>query len=351
MSDDADWQRVRRLLAPGTVLREAIDSILGARMGALVVVGGTPQVLDLVEGGFFIDCELTPARLYELAKMDGAILVSGDLRRILYANVELVPDPRLPSQETGVRHRTAERVARQTNAMVIAVSQRRHQVSVYVGDRKRVLRDPAVVLAKANQALQALEKARSAFDLAIEALNALEFEDAVTLSEVAAVLRRSALVRRIGEEIAEYVEELGTEGRLVEMQLHQLLAGVQEEEALVVRDYCHRPEEAGDILELLTRAEPDGLVEPTAVARLLGFAGANQEMPLSPRGFRLLRKIPRLPPQVVENLVDGLGSLQRILEASVVELDDVEGIGEARANAIKEGLRRIRSQVSPHRPT
>ncbi|MFY9527146.1 MAG: DNA integrity scanning diadenylate cyclase DisA, partial [Limnochordia bacterium] len=196
------------LVAPGTQLYEGLESILKAKTGALIVIGDTPEVLQLVSGGFRIDSEMHPAALYELAKMDGAIVLSTDTKRILYANAQLIPDPMIPSSETGTRHKTAERVAKQTGQLVISISQRRNVITIYKGNAKYILRDVSVILAKANQALSTLEKYRSVFRQSLVNLSALEFEDLVTLTDVATVLQRSQMVARIASEIESYVLQL-----------------------------------------------------------------------------------------------------------------------------------------------
>jgi diadenylate cyclase len=341
--------KVLRAVAPGTPLREGLESILRARTGALIVVGDNPEVMQLVDGGFRIDSEFQSASLYELAKMDGAIILSQDARRILNANATLIPDPGVPSHETGIRHRTAERVARQTGNLVIAISQRRHIISLYKGSTKYTLRDIAVILTKANQALQTLEKYKSVLDQALTNLSALELEDLVTVMDVVLVVQRTEMVRRIVAEIDRYIWELGTEGRLVSMQLEELVANVAEEGALIIRDYLAAGEtRAVDaVRDLMGGWESEDLLDLAGIARILGLGTTPSalENPVSPRGYRILRKIPRLPMPVIENLVNHFGTLQRVLRASIEELDEVEGIGEVRARAIKEGLRRLREQA------
>ncbi len=344
-----DFWKVLRAVAPGTPLREGLESILRARTGALIVVGDNPEVMRLVDGGFRIDSEFQSASLYELAKMDGAIILSQDARRILAANATLIPDPGVPSHETGIRHRTAERVARQTGHLVIAISQRRHIISLYKGSTKYTLRDIAVILTKANQALQTLEKYKSVLDQALTNLSALELEDLVTVSDVVLVVQRTEMVRRIVAEIDRYIWELGTEGRLVSMQLEELVANVAEEGALIIRDYLAAGEtRAVDaVRDLMGGWESEDLLDLAGIARILGLGTTPSalENPVCPRGYRILRKIPRLPMPVIENLVNHFGTLQKVLRASIEELDEVEGIGEVRARAIKEGLRRLREQA------
>lgn len=338
-----------RMVAPGTMLYDGLEMILRARTGSIIVVGDTQEVLDLVNGGFKIDAEMHPSSLYELAKMDGAIILSADARRILYANTHLTPDPMIPTQESGMRHRTAERVAKQTGQLVLAISQRRDLISLYKGNFKYTLRDVSVILAKANQALSTLEKYRAVFEQSLTNLTALEFEELATLYDVTACIQRAQMVHRIRTEIERYIVELGIEGRLVRMQLEELVSDIQDEGYLVIQDYFapQNDETAVDVWESLTEWSSDDLLELTLIARRLGYASHmnNLDFSVTPRGYRVLTKVPRLPMPVIENLVQEFDGLPSIVNASMEELDNVEGIGEVRARAIQEGLRRIREQA------
>ncbi len=344
-----------RILAPGTPLREGLENILRAKTGALIVIGDSPQVMELVEGGFEINSEFSPASIYELGKMDGAIVLSSDAKRILAANTQLIPDPGIPSVETGIRHRTAERVARQTGEMVVSISQRRSVITLYKGAMKYVLRDISVILAKANQAVQTLEKYKTVLDRALVNLSELELADMVTVYDVAKAIQRTEMVLRIVKEIERYISELGTEGRLVSMQLDELVTDVEPEGLLIIQDYCtilheKTPEE---ILQTIRNWSAEDLLDLSLISRALGFMGnvGALDQPVSPRGYRILDKVPRLPWPVIENLVQTFGTLQEILQATIEELDEVEGIGEVRARAIKEGLNRFRDQIMLDRHT
>ena len=345
--DDLVYKNLE-LVAPGTQLYEGLENILKAKTGALIVVGDSPEVLELVNGGFKIDAEMHPAALYELAKMDGAIVLSSAAKRILYANTQLTPDAMIPSYETGTRHRTAERVAKQTDQLVISISQRRNVITVYKSGWKYILREVSVILAKANQALSTLEKYRSVFQQSLTNLSALEFEDLVTLADVTTVLQRSQMVSRIASEIERYVIQLGSEGRLVHMQLEELMADIKDEGLLVFKDYFElggvNPQ---DVWAEIEEWDSEDLLNLSLMTKALGYSASisSLEQSVTPRGYRILAKIPRLPMPVIENLVKEFGDLSTIMEASIEELDDVEGIGEVRAKAIKEGLRRLREQV------
>lgn len=333
-----------RLVAPGTALRAGMERIIQARMGALIVVGAGPEVLSVCSGGFLLDAEFTPPRLSELAKMDGAIILTADCARIVRANVHLVPDPNIPTSETGTRHRTAERVARQIEVPVVTVSEDRAEVAIHVRALKRSIEPTPRVLARADQALQILARYRTRLDAVSAALSALEVEDLVTMRDVTMVLQRAEMVRRISEEIEGYVIELGSDGRLVLLQLDELMGGVAADRRLVAKDYsvANHEAELAHVMERLARLDDESLVDP---AHVLGVLGLPTEIGLDaavqPRGFRLLHKIPRLPEAVSDHIVERFSDLPTLMRASEAELVQVEGVGDARARAIKEGLARI----------
>jgi len=344
---DAKFIKTIKSLAPGTIFRDGLENVLRAKMGALVVVGDSPTVLAVVDGGFAISCEFTPAGFYELAKMDGALILSADTRRILYCNAQLVPDSTIPTSETGTRHRTAERMAKQTGVLVLAISQRRNFITVYLGESRYTLTDITVLLSRANQALQTLEKYQSVLNRGLSTLSALEFEDLVTLSDVAEVIIRAEHVSRIAKEIQHHIIELGSEGRLISMQMEELTPE-DDEVLLLIKDYCV----STDILTHESVREqlaalPEEMLDIYNVCRILGYGVTPNavDVPVAPRGFRLLNHIPRLPMPVMENLVVYFKTLKRIFSATIDELDDVDGIGEVRAKTIKDGLKRLREQA------
>jgi len=345
--------RVLRIVAPGTGLRDGLENILRAKTGALIVIGDGPEVMEIAEGGFAVNADFTPANLYELAKMDGAIILNGDAKRIIAANTQLIPNLSIPSSETGIRHRSAERVAKQTDAMVISISQRRGVITIYRGNFKYVLRDLSVILAKANQAVQTLEKYRSALDTVVAQLSIVEFDEAVTLFDVAKAIQRVEMVLRVVKEIERYISELGIEGRLISMQLEELVANVKDEGLFIIRDYFTAVDDktADSVLEMIGSWPAEDLLDLSLIARALGYPGSSSilDQNVAPRGYRILEKIPRLPSPVIENLVRQFGSLQKIMNASIEELDAVEGIGEVRARSIKEGLLRYRDQLMQER--
>ena len=333
------------MVAPGSLLREGIDNIVHARTGGLVVIGDPDELSFLFSGGIKLDVDYSPQLLYQLAKMDGAIVVNSNATKIAWANTQLMPDPTILSAETGTRHRTAERVSKQTDAIVIAVSQRREVVSLYVDGGKYILEDIPVVLAKANQALATLDKYRSRLDQVSTRLTALEFEGGVTLHDVLTVLQRAELVTRMAVEIERYIVELGTEGRLIEMQLEETMVGVAGDRAALLHDYLadSSEESYAAVLDGIARLPHQDLLDFGRLAELLGYDRKvnTLDYPVSPRGYRILGRIPRLPKLVVQNIVREFRGLDEILAATDPELESVEGVGEIRAKDIREGLRRL----------
>jgi len=314
-------------------------------MGALIVVGDGPEVLNICSGGFLLDAEFSPQRLSELAKMDGAIILAPDSTRIARANVHLVPNPNVPTSETGTRHRTAERVARSVDVPVISVSEDMAIIAVYRQDQKKPLDPIQRLLNRANQALQTLERYKNRLDTVSASLSALEVEDLVTLRDVVTVLQRAEMVRRIAEEVEGYIVELGVDGRLVRLQLEELMGGVDDDRRHVIRDYFSQDDPAWRLdqaMEALSELGTDDLLDLKTVASVLHLpVSAELDGTAQPRGYRLLSKIPRLPDPIIERIADHFGNLHKIMRASEEDLDDVDGVGDTRARAIKEGLSRL----------
>jgi diadenylate cyclase len=351
LEKDKELLNILKIMAPGTPLREGLENVLRAKTGGLIVLGDNEQVLDLVDGGFAINSDYTPTYVYELAKMDGAIVISSDLKKILYANTQLVPDSGIPTFETGTRHRTADRVAKNTGAIVIAISQRRNIISVYKGNVKYILKDTSVILGKANQAIQTLDKYVSVLDRVISNLNLLEFQDLATLFDVITAIQRTEMVMRIVGEIERYICELGNEGRLISMQLNELVKFVEQDELFLIRDYCQSGLDFNDIYKQFQMLSSEELIDLDLLSKIIGYTGVPLvDTFISPRGYRMLNKIPRIPSSVIENLIKSFKELKGIMEASYEQLDKVEGIGEARAKAIKNGLRRLREQIMIDKP-
>ena len=341
---------ILKLIAPGTPIRDGLENILRAKTGALLLITDNTDVIkEIVDGGFTINEEYSSSKLYELAKMDGAIVLSGDLKRILYANAQLIPSYEIPTCETGTRHRTAERTAKQTGEVVISISQRRNIITVFKGNDRYILEDTEVVLNKANQAIKTLERYKKVFDNKLNILNEYEFNDIVTLQNVLVAIQRAEMVMRIVEEIQRKIYELGSDGRLVSMQLEELIGGLEKEELLIIKDYIvpgkqkRTPEK---IIKSLSELEYEELSKESTIAKLLGYEIFDNydEISVYTKGYRILSKIPRMPANIVENLVSSFKSFQHILAADIESLDDVEGIGEIRARTIRQALKRMQEQ-------
>ena len=339
-----------KLIAPGTPIRDGLENILRAKTGALLLITDNNDVIkEVVDGGFYINEEYTSSKLYELAKMDGAIVLSGDLKRILFANAQLIPSRDIETRETGTRHRTAERTAKQTGELVISISQRRNIITIFKGNYRYILEDTNAVLNKANQGIQTLERYKKVFDNKLSILNEYEFNDIVTLKNVIDVIQRAEMVRRIAEEIRRQICELGVDGRLVNMQLEELMGGVEKEEALIIKDYMvatkkkRTPEK---VIQELTETQYEEMTKENIIAKLLGYETFDNydEVGVYTRGYRILNKIPRMPTNIVENLILSFKSFQHILAADIESLDEVDGIGEVRARTIKQSLRRMQEQ-------
>jgi diadenylate cyclase len=333
------------MVAPGTSLREGLDNIVHSRSGGLIVIGDPEDISFMFSGGIRLDVDYTPGLLYQVAKMDGAIVLNQEATKIAWANVQLMPDPTILSAETGTRHRTAERVSKQTDALVIAISQRRDVVSLYVEGGKYILQDIPAVLAKANQGLATLDKYRARLDQVSSRLTALEFEGGGVLYDALAVLQRAEMVTRMAVEVERYIVELGTEGRLIEMQLEETMVGVAADKTALVRDYSVEDSEENleIVLGALATLSHQDVLDFGRLAELLGYDRKMNtlDFPVSPRGYRVLGRIPRLPRLVVQKIIHQFGGLEEVLAASDTELEAVDGVGETRAKDIREGLRRL----------
>ena len=346
----ADPEQVLRqtlaMIAPGTVLRDGLERIVLGRTGGLIVLGHDKLVDQVTGGGFTLDVELSATRLRELAKMDGAIICDAGVTRIHKAAAQLLPDPAIPTDETGTRHRTADRIAKQTGLPVVSVSKSMSTIALYVAGRRYVLEDRAAILARADQAISTLERYKARFDTVTGALFALEIEDLVTVRDVALVAQRLEMVRRIAREIDGYVVELGTDGRLLKMQLDELVAGVETERDVVLRDYVpSAPKGSKTKVLTVAAAAVEGLndsqlLDLSELANAIGL-GTALDAAVAPRGYRMLARVPRLSETIVERLVSHFRRLQPLLSASIDELQAVEGVGDTRARYIRDGLARI----------
>ncbi|MCL6500815.1 MAG: DNA integrity scanning diadenylate cyclase DisA [Candidatus Pacearchaeota archaeon] len=329
-----------KLVTPGTKLRTAIDDIARAGLGALIVIGDSPEVLKITNGGFKIDCKFTPQQLVELSKMDGAIILSDDLKKIVYCNTLLVPNPEIDSNETGTRHKAAERTAKQTSRPVVAISERRKTVSLYYKNTKYTLRNTEELLSKAIETLRMLEKHKEILNEALINLNILEFTNLVSLSDVISCIQRIEIITRIAETTKRYLIELGTEGNLVKILLREVIKGIEREEELILKDYSRNWEFTKTALSALTI---DELVEPENIIRALLYTSPSDA--IKSKGLRLLAKIP-ISQDSRDTLIKQLGNLQEIL--NTVELDPnklIGMIGEKDTNKLIKEISNLKEQA------
>lgn len=350
---DNEMLDILKLVAPGTSLRDGLENILKAKTGALIVLSDSDDILKISDGGFKIDEEFTSTNIYELAKMDGAIILSSDLKRIVRANVQLNPDFSIKTLETGTRHKTAERVAKQTGKLVISISERRGIITLFKGDFRYVINDTPSVLMRANQTLQALEKYKMVFDNMLNILSEHEFDDIVSLDTVVNCIYRSEIIMRMEAEVRRNIIELGDEGRIVNMQLEELMANVETEEKLIIEDYMVKQKDikkdkisAQGIIDSIRKIDRKNLIVSEKIIKLLGYDITPDilDKNVSPKGYRLLSKVPKMPVSIIDKTVEAFGSLQHICSATIDELDDVEGVGEVRARIINQSLKRLQEQ-------
>lgn len=340
----ASGRAILRAIAPGTALRDGLERILRGRTGALIVVGYDDVVESICSGGFELDVAFSSTRLRELAKMDGAVVLDESATRILRAAVQLLPDASIETSESGTRHRTAQRVAVQTGFPIISVSQSMRIVAVYYQDERYVVEDSDAILSRANQALATLERYKARLDEVSQTLSALEIEDLVTVRDVATLVQRLEMVRRISLEIRGYVDELGVDGRLLALQLDELVGPSSPDRELVVRDYLDERRDLDEALAAIEALDSTALIDLAQTARILGIGGVGGDVldaATSPRGYRMLSRIPRISRTMVDGIVAHLGSLQKMLAASVEDLQVVDGIGAVRARSVREGLSRL----------
>ncbi|MCL4449064.1 MAG: DNA integrity scanning diadenylate cyclase DisA [Actinobacteria bacterium] len=346
-----------KMIAPGQPLREGLDHILHANKGVLIVIGDQADVLDICSGGFPVNTPFTPQMLYELAKMDGAIILNQEATEIVMANVHLVPSASIPTDETGTRHRTAERVARSIDVPVISASETMSTIALYRNTEKYLIPPTQWITNKANQALQTLERFKNRLDTVNAELNAHEIGDSVTVRDVVEVLQRCEMAMRISDEIEEYLIELGKDGRLVELQEKELLGGVQDEYRLVIKDYLSSNtagingistpqvtmERIDEVMKKLSTLPTEELFDLNKVATILDLPNSHTsiDIPLEPRGYRLLYRIPKLSPAVIDKIVDKFCTLQKVIRASEKELEAIEGVGPQKARLAKDGVLRL----------
>ncbi|WP_297404468.1 DNA integrity scanning diadenylate cyclase DisA [uncultured Cetobacterium sp.] len=345
-----EFLEILSLVAPGTKLREGIHNILDGEMGALIVIGRDSEVEKIMDGGFEINCEYTPEKIFELSKMDGAIIVDESISTIHSANVHLQPNMRFSTTESGTRHRTAQRVAKQADKLVIAISERKRVITIYKGEMKHRLRSSTELMAEASQGLNTLERYRFVLDKALGNLTILELDDLVTLYEVTVVLQRFEKVTRIFQEMNNYMVELGADGRLVKLHLNDLVQDIESEKEDFLRDYWNDTNSQFDIDEItdrLSKLTDDDLKELEKISSVLDYPKTYSALGnrVTPKGYRILDKITKLTKRDIEKIVQTYGNLSKIQEASIEELLEIKGISKFKIKAIQTGLKRLKVTV------
>ena len=342
MTDDSVTLReALQAVAPGTDLREGLERIKRSHTGALIVLGYTPEIEAMCSGGFDLDIPFSASRLRELCKMDGAVILDKNNWQIRKANVQLLPDPSIPTEESGMRHRTAQRTARQTHLPVLSLSASMRMISIYVGPHHHLVEEPEALLARANLAVDTLDRYSQRLDEVLQTLTVLDMRDSATVRDVATVMQRMEMIRRIASEINGYLEELGSEGRLLALQLDDLIRGSASERALVMRDYIRDQAHVASVEKHLSDMPSEKLVDLTVIANVLGlsvFEVADLDREIQPRGIRSLSLVPHLPWSVIKELTTHWDSFASLRGASVDELQSIEGIGPYRARLIRDSL-------------
>ncbi len=328
-------------VAPGTPLRDGIDRVVRSKAGALLVLSDAPEVLAICSGGFLVDAPYSPQRLSELAKMDGAIIISTDGSRIARANVHLVPDPTVPTSETGTRHRTAERVARSIDIPVISASEEMGVINVYAGGTKRQLQEVGRLADRATQALQTLERYKKRLDDSISVLTALELEDVVTVRDVVSALQRGEMVRRIGDEIETMIIELGIDARLLRLQIDEIYNEIDDQLDLVVADYLPPHRNVEDTLAEMERLSDDDVLSAKVALKTLHLGDRTLKDEIAPRGIRMLRRVDSLSPDLAVKIANNFDGLSRLQRVSIDDLVAIDGVDVDTAKTIKATIDRI----------
>ena len=338
-----EWDKILAAVAPGSKLREGLDNILDGQKGALIVVGIDEEVEKVLDGGFSLNCEYTPERLFELSKMDGAIILDDNIEHILYANVHLQPDKRYLTDESGTRHRTAQRIAKQLDRVVIAISERKRVLTLYKGDIRYKLRTAEELMSESSQGINTLERYRYVLDKALINLTLLELDGIATVEEVCIVLQKFEMFKRIKIDVIECLFELGSEGKLLRLQLEDLIFGLRDEKLEFLKDYYSEGEEKEEELaEEMAALDDTELLDLAKLSSILGFGKTSKSLdnPVITKGYRLLSKFGKLTKKDVDCLVEKFGQLSKIQEATIEELSEV--LSKFKANAVKRGFERVK---------
>lgn len=344
--DSKKLEEMLSFVTPGTALREGLNNILEAGLGALIVIGCDENVKKMIDGGFFLDCDFTPERVYELAKMDGAIVLDSECERILYANVHLQPDRKFKSTESGTRHRTAQRAGQQIGKLVIAVSERRNVITLYKDDIRYRLKDVASIESEASQAIKTMERYKAVLDRALANLTILELDNAATLYDVATALQRFEMLKRIGDEVKDCIVELGVEGKLLNLQFQDLNQDIEEDEYDLIRDYVGDDIDYKEVKEKIEKLNDEELLEIENFSNALGYGKSYSTLDneITPKGYRLLGRISKLTKKDIEKLINRYNGVSKLQDVPDEELSDMK-ISKVKIKALKNGLKRLKLTV------
>lgn len=321
-------------ISPGTPLRTVINDLLNSGLGALIVVDN-PELQNMVSGGFRVNCKFSGQRLFELCKMDGAIVVSDDFKRILQANVLLSPDHTIKSLETGTRHQAAERTAKNANTLVIAVSERKNKTTIFFRNSKYFLKSLDELLRDVNSALQILEKERELFENSLAHLNILEITGMVSSRDVSKVIQKSDMIRRISEALKINFMKLGKEGNIMNMRYKNLVKGIEKREENILRDYAVPNLKKSKVI--LENLSSEGVQDLDAISRLL----FEDKESIEPKGYRFLAKV-GLSDKEISQIVAGHKGLLEIISEDSTKL---ENILKGRAEIVKKEIEDIREKI------
>ncbi len=332
-----------RMCAPGTSLRMAIDMIIAGHLGALITIGDEEAVLAAGNDGFKLDVSFTANRLFELSKMDGAVVIDKDFTKILRANFHLNPDPSLPTSETGTRHRTAARMSLLTNATVVSISERRQVVNVYVDGKGMQLRPTSEVMASATQLTGAMQSTREQLDRELLRLSTLELDNFVTLADVTSVIYLCEMLSTSSEALDGCILELGRDGRIIEMQRQEYAGTLEEEYTLLIRDYALDSSEdnALAIREVLHNTPNDQLRSAKNVAKILGYDNIMVDSIMTPLGLRTLNRVSVVRKGMADKILDEYGTLQDLVAAVEQNPAQLEEVGVNNPDVLADSLHRM----------
>jgi len=316
-------------------LRDTLNDIVSGGLGALVLVSDSDSE-NIFQGGFKVNCKFTPRRLAELAKMDGAIILSKDFKKILYANTLLIPDTNLTTLETGTRHQAAERAAKQTKGLVITISQRTGRITLFYSNSKYILQNTEDLLRKATETLQILEKQREVFEELIANLNILEVTNLVSVGEICSIFQRIEIIRKMANIINEYIVELGRGGLIVRMRMMEITKGIEKNEDFLIRDYCEKSSKIKSFFDSLTF---ESVLDTKNIANYLFKKSLEEE--IMPKGYRLLSKL-NFEKKDIENLINNIRNLDKILNSNE---DDLRIIVGEKANMFLREVEHLREQI------